>query len=479
MLNLAGRRLYLIAILLVGALLRLYLALHRPLQVDEGLSLRLGESPLGAALAYLRQHDAHPPLFTLFVHAMTSLHAPEWVLRSIMVLFGVISLALTYALVRLWSGDRAALMATGVGALMPSLIFYDSMIRMYAPFDTAVLASWLLLSMCVGERGQSGGWRPAALWAGWVACLTLAASLLYLGWIMVAAQLLYVAAWHRARLSKALALALCVFVLWLPNLPTFLAQLPEGGLSVPWAQSHRLAAIAVLPGQATLAAQTGGPFEAWLAVVAWIWGAAALVWMLRSAPQSALTWWGLPALLTVVYALVAQKTLFLDRYYLLFAYALAAWTGVASSDLLIRFPRVVSGAAAVAAAALFALAAQRALDPAYYTADWPAVGRLLKAESRPGDVYVLEQGSSFYVLSRDGSLDHRRYVAVLRPREVGQAAAAVSGLDRVWLVLFQYGPVDPDAELPKRLQARFKAARVAYFTRSLPWENVVVGLFVR
>src|SRR5579863_993107 len=140
------------AVLAVAAALRVYEAVARPLHVDEGLSLQLAGEKASDALAYLYHADVHPPGFTFFLKLFVALHAPDVVVRIAMALLGTLSVWLLMRLLLVWRMDPVAALAAGAAAaLMPSLIFYDGMIRMYAPFDAVVLASFLLLSIVVAR----------------------------------------------------------------------------------------------------------------------------------------------------------------------------------------------------------------------------------------------------------------------------------------------------------------------------------------
>lgn len=469
-------------VLALAALVRFIPALRRPLQVDEGYTLHVAGMPLSEGMQVLRQLDVHPPLFLWMTHALVVAGAPDLALRATMAAFGVASVALLYWIVRLWHGEDAAVIAAFCAAVMPSLIYYDPMIRMYAPFDAVALGSFLVLSVLYTRDNLSLRARRT-LWVAWAACGILLLYLLYLGFLVIAAQLLFAALIRRDGLVRSLAGAAATVGLWLPQLGTFLYQLPRGGLAFPQYEHHQLPALFELVGQATIAVQThgAGSLVAIASVAAWLWliGALALAW--PNNRRSLLLWLGAPAALTLAYGIAGQKLLYTDRYYLLLAYALCACTGVAAVRLWERTGANLARRAPLwlAAAALAGISFAYALGPALYTADWPAVAGLLRERSQAKDLIVFNQGSPFFVLKRGDSLNNHPLLVLLRRSEVRSATRLVRPFGRIWLVIFQSGPLDPDNAVLHYLETNYHTDGVWYFRRALPAENAVVVLFNR
>jgi uncharacterized membrane protein len=463
----------------LAAVLRIIPAVRRPLQVDEGYTLRVASLPIHDGLHVLRELDVHPPLDLFIIHALEMVHAPDVVIRLVMALLGVISVVLLYAIVRLWHGTGPALIAAFCAAVMPSLIFYDITIRMWVIFDLLALATFFVLSsLCVRDD------LPVTLRRrSWVIWTLLCAALWYtqyLGFVVVAAQILYAAFARRDALVRMLAGAAFAFVLWLPQLPTFLYQLPAGGLAFPSYAGHVVAALYELVGQATIAVQSHGDtyFVAWTSALAWFWLLATLAVALVGNARSLDVWLAAPAALTLLYGLVAHKLLYIDREYLLLAYALCALTGI-TAEKLARPSGAGRIAGYAAALALAALGIVYAVDPWRYTADWPSVGHLLKTHALSGDAIVLEQGSSFFVLSRGDSLNHHPIIPVFYTHDVQRAIIHAKPFSRLWVVFFQSAPVDPTNLLGRGLSALYGAQGVWQFKRGLPAENVTVVFFER
>lgn len=450
--------------------------MRRPLQVDEALTLEMAGLPLKQGIA-LMAADVHPPLILLLVRPFEALHVPDVVVRLIMVAFGVASVALVYAIVSLWAGRRAALIAMALSAVMPTVVFYDTWVRMYAPFSTVELLGWWLLSLVVVRDDLSAAARRAA-WIGWALASAAAAYLQYLAWFTLAAQLVWIALRHRRASLKAVAGAGAAVILWLPQMPVFIHQLSVGGQSWPWGLAHPGPAIFRIPGEALLHPET----DLWLDPVHTI-ALAGVVAVLAAvfffSRGTALPWLGLPSALVVASSLAAHESLYLDRYYLLLAYAVCAWAGVA----LERLARIRSGALAAAGivAAVAAFGIVRALDPYYYTADWPAIWTsVLRNASSREDVIVAEQPSSLLVLKR---LAANRTVPEIGVDGGGPVAAAkvdaIKAYQRVFLVLFEASAVDPNGDLIRDLDRYYRIERVDRFERATSGETVTIAVLDR
>ncbi len=465
------------AVLVAAAALRVFEAVARPLHVDEGLSLQLAGERISDALAYLYHADVHPPGFLFLLRPLVALHAPDVVLRILMAALGTLSVWLLMRLLEVWRFDAAAVIAAGVtAALMPSLIFYDSMIRMYAPFDAVVLASYLLLSIVLTADGLSVSTRRW-LWIGWAACLAASIWLLYLGFFFIAAQLIFVGIVRRDALGRALAGAAAAVLVWLPQLATFAHQSPRGGLAFAQLLGNVPQAIALLAVQATVAPFAQGLQLYALAVIVWVVAAWAFAMTVRRARGTVIPYLALPAVLTVAASVATHKALYLDRYYLIAAYALCAWLGVAAAALLRDRRWFARIAVAAAGAALLAQAIAYAAVPANYTADWPAVERLLRSGASAGDVFVFDRGTPIRVIDRSDLLSGRTYGGLLSPDEIAPTIAALRGHPRVWYVEYQPYQVDPTLQIAQFLAANYHLGGQWFFPRDVPGESVHVVFF--
>jgi len=466
-------RFVLIALLGLGAVLRLVEAYRRPLQVDEALTLNLADAPLRDALVYLRTEDVHPPLLTYALHMVEAWHVPDIAVRMAMALIGLASVALLYYLVRLWADVTAASIAAVCAAFMPSLLFYDSWIRMYAPFEFLALGSFVLLSLAVKNPGGR-----FALWFAWAICTALMWYTLYLGLVVTAGQLLFVIALRRSSLVYAIGAAGIAALLWLPQLATFVTQLPNGGVAWPWGLAHPLTALLEIPGGATLDPQYAGErLRVYAAVVAWSWLALAAFVAWRSSRSTLLPWLLAPSILLVVYSLAFHKALYFERYHLLAADGLAALTGVGVAALWNAKREWAMACAAAALIVLVSFSAAFALVPAFYTASWPSVARIIATATQPQDLVVLEQGSSIHPLQRMGAFANRSALTVFAARDIPIALREIPKHRRVLYVSYQSDPVDPTNAVYTSLAAGRHVAGVWALRRELPAENVDITLF--
>jgi hypothetical protein len=473
-------------IIVIAAALRCYEAMRRPLHVDEGLSLYLAGLAPVIARDYLYSADVHPPGFTAALHLLLGLHIPDLGIRLAMAACGTLSVWLLMRLVAAWRCDFTAVAAAGTcAALMPSLIFYDGMIRMYAPFDALVLCSFLALSVLTANDGLAPQ-RRRALWVVWTAALALTVWVLYLGFFVIAAQLAYLAFARRDALVRGVAGAACAVALWLPQWPTFVHQMPRGGLAFAQLLVDVPAAIGQLSAQCTIAPFAGGVQLTLLSGLMWIALALTFAAAVRAAPQSLLPWLAAPAALTLSYSVLAHKALYLDRYYLIAAYALCAWSGVALAQVWRRRPQAARVIAGVFGAGLAAQAIVYAADPANYTADWAAVERQIFSPPDLRDVrawrntaYIFDRGTPVRVVERSGLLAGRVYAGILSPSDVDAAMRGLRPFARVWYIEYQPNQVDPGSRMIRYLIANYHSQGEWVFRRDVPGETVTIGYFVR
>ena len=460
-----------------AAALRLYEAVARPLHVDEGLSLHLGGMPFAQALDYLSSLDVHPPGFTVFLRGLLALHFSDLAIRLTMAVIGTLSVVLLMRIMTAWRREPPEVLAAGTCvALMPALIFYDGMVRMYAPFDALVLCSYWILSVLAANDDLHPA-RRRGLWIAWTLCLAASIWLLYLGFFMIAAQLAYLGVVRRDGLIRGLAGAAVSLALWLPQWPTFAHQMPQGGLAFAQLLADVPAAIAVLSAQCTIAPFAQGLQLGLLAALMWIIFAACFAATLRAASRTMLPWLGLPAALILIYALVAHKALYLDRYYLVATYAVCAWAGVAFARARERWPQASRTIAFVAGAALFAQAVVYAVDPANFTADWPAVEQRIFTGAPAA--YVFDRGTPVHVIERSGMLAGRSYAGIISPADADATVASLRDYPRVWYVEYQRYQVDPDARVIHYLIANYHVGGQWTYPRDVPGETVTVGYFYR
>ena len=211
----------LFGILALAIVLRLYDATRVPLWFDETYTLLIARLGLPGMLPALAA-DIHPPLHFVLVWLWRGLGGEREVwLRTLSVLFGVATVAVTWSLTRDTFGRSAALLAALLLALHRTHIHMSQEVRMYALL-------WLLYSIALWaalrwiERGRT---RDAVLYvlAGVAAFYTHYQSILVLG--TIGAWGVVALARQPARLLRWVGLNAAILVLFAPMLPTFVHQL--------------------------------------------------------------------------------------------------------------------------------------------------------------------------------------------------------------------------------------------------------------
>lgn len=185
------RRLILAALVLLAFAVRAF-QLHTPtLAWDEGWSVALSQLPLGD-LFNITAYDVHPPGYYLLLRGWLVLGRPEYVLRYLSLIAGVVSVPLAYQAGRVWlrrgpHAELVGLLAAAYVALAPLLIYYSQVARMYALCVVGVLlAVWGLLDSLDPARPA----RTVAL-LGWIVGALLALYSFYYSALALAALVIY------------------------------------------------------------------------------------------------------------------------------------------------------------------------------------------------------------------------------------------------------------------------------------------------
>lgn len=211
----------LFGILALAIVVRLYDATRVPLWFDETYTLWIARLGLPGMLPALGA-DIHPPLHFVLVWLWRGLGGESEVwLRTLSVLFGVATVAVTWGLTRDTFGRGAALLAALLLTLHRTHIHMSQEVRMYALL-------WMLYSLALWAAWrwiEGGRRRDAVLYvlAGVAAFYTHYQSILVLG--CVGAWGVVALARQPARLLRWVGLNAAILVLFAPMLPTFVHQL--------------------------------------------------------------------------------------------------------------------------------------------------------------------------------------------------------------------------------------------------------------
>lgn len=213
--------------------LSLIIGLQQSVWFDEAYSIMLAKQAL-AEIFRLTAIDTHPPLYYLILKAWAAVFGwSELALRSLSILAFGASLIVGGLLVKRMFGARVALFALPLLAIAPFLLRYGFEIRMYTIASLIGVAATYVLVRALQAKSQRAQWLLYGVYALLIAVgvytlyytvLLWAAHALWLLWVSLAEKR-PIKQWH-----WVLAFGGGV-VLFLPWLPTFLAQLNNGALT--------------------------------------------------------------------------------------------------------------------------------------------------------------------------------------------------------------------------------------------------------
>jgi hypothetical protein len=148
-------------ILAVGAALRLYQLETPSLWWDEILVPLTASHSMSYIFDFCRSAEMHPPLFYIISKASLAAGVSDFSLRFLPVVLGIGSIYILYRIVRVFSDEGTALIASAVTSISGLHILLSREIRPYALQLVLVLwALWLLVKIT-----QSGRWKDIALLA--------------------------------------------------------------------------------------------------------------------------------------------------------------------------------------------------------------------------------------------------------------------------------------------------------------------------
>ncbi len=183
--------------LLAGFALRTLFLLRESLWRDEVDAIRFAFEPLDGGT--MRQIGAafNGPFYHLLLRGWLDLAGiNDFSLRYLSVVFGMLMLALVYALARRMGGPRVALIALALCAVSPVLIYYSGEGKMYSMQPAlSVLGLYALM------RAMQTGARTAPWWALFVVSVVALLGVHILAPLILGVAAVYVAA-SGARRSK-------------------------------------------------------------------------------------------------------------------------------------------------------------------------------------------------------------------------------------------------------------------------------------
>ena len=169
----------------------------------------------------LRTAELHPPLYYLLMKAWIGVAGlSEPVIRIPSACFSLVSVALTYALMRRVASEPVSLLTAFFVSVSPFEVIAGQESRMYPLFGALTLASTLALGYSLERRTIR-----------WTAYTVLASAMMYthyLGVFVVMAHGAWVALYERPHLRRWSAAIVGVTLLYLPWIPSVVAQITIG-----------------------------------------------------------------------------------------------------------------------------------------------------------------------------------------------------------------------------------------------------------
>lgn len=330
----------LVAILLLGTLLRLYGLNAKSFWYDEGVSWQALNFSMEDLLE--RKYDVrsvHPPLYFVLLHPWAAVWGDsEFALRSLAAVFGVVTILGTYCFVRaLWAfppaeargtSSGAALLAAALVAANPMQILNSQQVRGYSLATALVVwCGWALL------RGlEPGSRRPYLI----VVASLLAAAICFTNYLAavsvgaLAAFAMCYLVFHRGETIPLkwplAAAALFILLFAIPWLPRFVDQAENVRHSPHLARPFVLYSLPANIHRALLSTWGDRPSQDRLEV----WGTSVAVAMLLSYSAALRGWKGsllaltgaVPVLVITGYSCLSVRTIVSARY---FSFAQLSW----------------------------------------------------------------------------------------------------------------------------------------------------------
>jgi transposase InsO family protein len=148
--------LVLLAIVVLGGILRFYQIGSKGLWLDESFSAWLGWQPVGEMLAWLLRIDQHPPLYYTLLHFWMLLGDNAAHVRTLSALLGTLTIPVLYLLGRRLADDKVGLLAALILAVSPFHVRFAQETRMYTLLTLNVsLALYALARLLTDPRAAS------------------------------------------------------------------------------------------------------------------------------------------------------------------------------------------------------------------------------------------------------------------------------------------------------------------------------------
>jgi mannosyltransferase len=472
----------LLALLVIGAVLRLVGITRQSLWLDEAFSVFLAAHPFRDILAFVASSDAHPPLYYLVLHVWMVFGPSVLALRLLSALASIAALLPMFLLGRRLANQRVALLATALLALSAFQVWYAQEVRMYALTTLAVLVAIYGLI-----RARQGG--GVGSWMLFTGAMLTALYLDYSAFYVYSALAIWfvMVGWQERRIRIPFILSSLALLLgYLPWLPALWKQLGQiGGLTAWIAGANGTG----LPGVFTdlffnrtnlLHSDIG--LMATLAEALSLVLVAAAFWLPRRAPAYPLLafWLGWPCVLGIA-AEILNHPILIARNMMVVEPALFLLLALAAEAVweprVGRRPVPARLALLVICLGIFIITNVQAQAASWNTTvkeDWRGAAALVAANERQGDLllfnayftqmpfdyyYHRDVGADVPVIEQGYHFDESLLYANFSQTGKGiQSGPNMAGYARVWLVL-SHTSTNGNADVPPWLAGHYRLAR--------------------
>ena len=461
------------AALVLGAALRFWQLPVQSQFLDEAFTTTVAALPPAHLLAFIAQHDAHPPLFYLYAHAAVALlHWPPTWYRYLTAPFGLLAIFATWSVARRIAGDAAGTVAALFVATAPALVLFDRMFRMYGILAALAVTSFALLGAALDATGR----RRVLLWILYGIVTALLPSIMYLGAFVVASQGVYALfalrdRWPVLPVGAIAALALIPWAWGIREQWPIAGYSAGGQMLWTWDLARSVVAYA-LPAEWYRAPA----FDVVFTSVA----AAVLVAGLALARGGLLAAYLLPLAIQSAATLLFGRNMIYGRYLVHLLPAFAVALGMACAALFASRLRLAGLLLVCAALAVNGVSDTDLLVDSYYqTSDWNVVERLLTSDEARSDAIVFDQGYPFFVMRTwPGVAGHD----IRGPERAAEIPPTIAWIDRnagvrVWYIQNQPEYPDPQLQVLHHLQRTRPLVHEWLEARADPKNMVYVALF--
>ncbi|HLW59765.1 MAG TPA: glycosyltransferase family 39 protein [bacterium] len=433
-------------ILVLAAGLRFSLLGQRSLWSDEMFVVWLVRFKWEAMFSTIRTVDFHPPLYYALMKVWVGLTGVgEAPLRIPSACSSLVSVGLTYALMRKVSSPSISLLSAFAVAVSPFGIMAGQEARMYPLLGVFVLASTLALVVSI-ERGTVFRWGTYVLFA------VLMAYTHYFGFLVLLAHGCWVGGWKRPQLRAWLASIGVTVLSYIPWIPSLWYQVAGSqGLSAApasWASPVDLLGLFAFGGSlfgtaGYFSASSLSLLERLIVILPFL----VILWrgaMSLRSDRSGLALLALPPVVTigVAFAFSLAKPVFLPRWFSFLVPFYAMFLAQGTFDVAEQVDAQPRQALALFTAALL-LYSVPVLDRYYFDPTarpfrWRAAASLVRGLVEPGDFFVYvdtpaEQTFTYYLREPHPSVT---LVPIGRSlRDPSTIPNLVARYRRVWLIV--------------------------------------------